>query len=205
MEKRRERIVHEARRMLATGGFDALNLRDLADVSNVTVPTVYNLIGNKAELLRALVLDSFAEYEAEMEKQTPEVGELPCVMVSTFARLLKRDEAYYRATALANERVELESDNQENYGYKRAPLRRYAHDLCNRALDEGLLRGEIAGDLLVEQMIATHQMAFRDWAHRVISLSDLKKRTLSGFYIVLSADASEDFRRKLAEKLKALQ
>jgi AcrR family transcriptional regulator len=202
MEKRRQRILQEARRMLAHGGFDALNLRDLAEISGVTVPTVYNLIGNKAEILRALVLDAFAEYESEMEKQAPAVEQLPCVMVSTFARLLKRDEAYYRATGLANERVELE--DQENYGFKRVPLRRYAHHLYDRALDEGLLLGQIDGDLLVEQMISTHQMAFRDWVHRVISLSDLKRRTLSGFYIALSADAHSDYRHRLVDKLKAL-
>ena len=204
MEKRRERILHEARRMLASGGFDALNLRDLAEVSEVTVPTVYNLIGNKAEILRALVLDAFAEYEAEMETKAPAVEELPCVMMSTFASLVKRDEAYYRATALANERGELESDDQENYGFRRAPLRRYAHQLCNRALEEGLLRGQIDENQLVEHMIATHQVAFRDWAHHVISLTDLKKRSLSGFYIALSADASDEFRRKLIKKLEAL-
>ncbi len=191
--------------MLAAGGFDGLNLRDLAEVSEVTVPTVYNLIGNKAAILRALVLDAFAEYEAEMALQTPGVEELPCVMVSTFARLVKRDEAYYRATALANERVELESDDRENYGFRRAPLRGYAQNLCDRAREEGLLRGAIDGEALVEQMIATHQMTFRDWAHRVISLTELKRRTLSGFYIALLADATEDFRRKLINKLESLR
>jgi hypothetical protein len=155
--------------------------------------------------LRALVLDAFAEYESEMEKQAPALEQLPCVMVSTFARLLKRDEAYYRATGLANERVELELGDQENYGFRRIPLRRYAQHLCDRARNEGLLRGQIDGSLLVEQMIATHQMAFRDWVHRVISLSDLKRRTLSGFYIALAADANEDFHRKLVAKLDALK
>ena len=84
MEKRRERILEQARKMLAEGGFEALNLRDLADVSGVTVPTLYNLIGNKAEILRALVLGGFAEYEAEMEGMTPTTEELPALMVSTF-------------------------------------------------------------------------------------------------------------------------
>ena len=125
-------------------------------------------------------------------------------MVSTFIDLIHRDEDYYRATALANERVELESDDQEDYGYKRGPLRRYAHHLCQKAVDEGLLRGNIEQGLLVEQMIGTHQVAFRDWAHRVISLDELRKKSLSGFYIALAADAVDAFRRQLIEKLETL-
>ena len=205
MEKRRERILEQARKMLAEGGFEALNLRDLAGVSGVTVPTLYNLIGNKAEILRALVLGSFAEYEAEMEGMTPTTEELPALMVSTFTSLLQRDEDYYRATALANERVELESDDHRNYGYKRGPLRRYAKNLCQAALDEGLLRGEIDQELLIEQMIGTHQVAFRDWAHRVISLEELKQLSLSGFYITLAADAVDTFRHQLVKKLAAMR
>jgi AcrR family transcriptional regulator len=204
MEKRRQRILEQARKMLAAGGFEALNLRDLAEVSEVTVPTLYNLIGNKTEILKALVLNAFAEYEAEMDGKTPLTEDLPALMVSTFTDLIHRDEDYYRATVLASERVELEADDHRDYGYKRGPLRRYARHLCQTAVEEGLLRGDIDQGLLVEQMIGAHQVAFRDWAYRVISLEDLRKKSLSGFYLALAADAVDDFRLQLVEKLEAL-
>ena len=67
-----------------------------------------------------------------------------------------------------------------------------------------MLRGKIDSSLLVELMIGNHQIAFRDWAHRVISLEELRKQTLSGFYITLAADAEDDYRDRLAAKLKKL-
>ena len=64
-QKRRERILTEARTIIAERGFDAFNLRDLAERSALTVPTVYNLIGNKDEILKALILGAFADFETE--------------------------------------------------------------------------------------------------------------------------------------------
>lgn len=205
MEKRRERILDQARKMLAEGGFDALNLRCLAEVSGITVPTIYNLIGNKAEVLKALVMGAFADFETSLESKLPcPTEQLPALMMSTFADLITRDEGYYRATALASERLENESDEHSDYGFKRAPLRKYAGKLCCDARKEGRLRGEIDSELLVEQMIRNHQIAFRDWAHHVISLEELRKQSLCGFYIALAADAVDDFRNDLAAELKKL-
>ena len=205
MEKRRERILLQARTMLAEGGFEALNLRELAEISGVTVPTIYNLIGNKAAVLKALVLGAFVDFERALEEKLPcATASLPALMAATFAQMISLDEHYYRSTALASERVEIESDGNEDYGFKRGPLRKYAGKLCSDALREGLLRGDIAGEVLVEQMISNHQVAFRDWAHHVISLDELRKQTLRGFYIALAADAVDNFRSYIARELQQL-
>jgi len=54
MAKRRQRILHEARQLLTRGGYESLNLRALAQAAEVTVPTIYNLLGNKEALVVAL-------------------------------------------------------------------------------------------------------------------------------------------------------
>ena len=46
MAKRRQRILAEARRLIARGGIEALNLRKLAAAAEVTVPTIYNVRSN---------------------------------------------------------------------------------------------------------------------------------------------------------------
>ena len=205
MEKRRRRILEQARKMLAEGGFDALNLRDLAEVSQITVPTIYNLIGNKEQVLQALVLGGFEDFEAELESKPPRsAADMPALMMTTLAEMIARDVDYYRATALASERVEVESKTQAEYGFKRAPLRKFAGKLCRDALDEGLLRGSIPTEALVEQMISNHQVAFRDWAHRIISLQELKAQSLRGFYIALAADAVDEFRDRIVRELREL-
>ena len=205
MEKRRERILEQAQKMLAEGGFDALNLRDLANLSGVTVPTIYNLVGNKAEVLKALVMGGIATFETTLESKLPcPTEELPALMMATFAQVVGSDEDAYRATGLASERLENESDERGDYGFKRAPLRKFSGKLCRDARDEGLLRGAIDSDILVEMMIGNHQMAFRDWAHRVISLEELSKQTLRGFYVALAADAEDAYRDRIAAALRRL-
>ena len=205
MEKRRERILEQAQKMLADGGFDALNLRDLAELSGITVPTIYNLIGNKAEVLKALVMGVFATFETTLESKLPcPTEQLPALMMGTFTQMVGSDEDAYRATALASERLENESDERGDYGFKRAPLRKFAGKLCQDARDEGLLRGAIDSDVLVEQMIGVHQVAFRDWAHRVISLEELSRQSLRGFYVALAADAEDGYRDRIAAALRRL-
>ena len=205
-QKRRERILAEARMVIARQGFDALKLRDLADMSGVTVPTIYNLIGNKEEVLKALMMGAFADFESEMEKQPPApASELPVIMVKTLIRMISRNEEFYRATGLASERVENEPGKPENYGLKRVPLRALAGDLCRRALEEGLLKGDIESESLVEQIMAQYLIAFRDWVHQIITLADLEILSLRGFYIPLAADATDSFRAQLVMQLKALR
>lgn len=205
MEKRRERILDQARKMLAGGGYDALNLRALAQISEVTVPTIYNLIGNKAEILKTLVMGAFTQFEVALESKLPcPTEELPALMIATFSEMIRHDVNSYRATALAVQRLENEPQERSDYGFRRAPLREFAGKLCRDAANEGLLRGEIDSDLLVEQMVRNHEVAFRDWAHRVISLEELSKQSLRGFYIALAADAHNDYRDRIAIQLRQL-
>ena len=51
MEARRHRILEAARGIIETQGYDTLTMRSLAVESGVTVPTIYNLIGNKEQVL----------------------------------------------------------------------------------------------------------------------------------------------------------
>ncbi len=205
MQKRRERILAEARAILAEQGFEALNLRDLADISGVTVPTIYNLIGNKEQVLQALMLGSFEDFEEELEKRLPcPAIALAEVMGDTLEGLLRREEDFYRASALANERLESQPTEHGNDAIRRQTLRRYMSHLCQVLLDDGLLQGLISRELLVEQMVALHQVAFRDWAHRVIDLDQFRRSSLRGFYVTLAADATAEYRRHLVGALEAL-
>src|SRR6185436_3003916 len=62
--ERRGRILHAARRLIARRGVSRLNMRDLAVEARVSVPTVYNLIGGKQELLAALLQSMIEEVAA---------------------------------------------------------------------------------------------------------------------------------------------
>lgn len=206
MEKRRRRILRQARMLLAEGGFDTLNLRDLAAASDVTVPTIYNLIGNKNALLKALVADAFANFEKSLKAQLPcPTEEIPALMMSTLVQMVACDEGYYRASHLAGERLENKAQDRSDYDLKRPTLRVIAHKFCDQARAEGLLRGEVNSEALVELMINNQQAAMRDWAHQMLSLEEMQTQALRGFYVALAADAQDSFREKIIGWLKSLE
>jgi AcrR family transcriptional regulator len=64
--ERRTKILQGARRLIARRGFSRLTMRDLAEEARVSVPTVYNLIGGKQQLLAAL-LDKMIEGVASVQ------------------------------------------------------------------------------------------------------------------------------------------
>jgi AcrR family transcriptional regulator len=58
-EERKQRILEVGRRQIAAHGFDGVTMRELAEESLVSVPTLYNLFGGKNELLSAVVESYF--------------------------------------------------------------------------------------------------------------------------------------------------
>ncbi len=60
-EERKRRILDVARKLIAEKGYDGVTMRELADLSLVSVPTLYNLFGGKNELLFAAVESYFAK------------------------------------------------------------------------------------------------------------------------------------------------
>ena len=71
--ERRQRILSEARTLMAAGGWDGLTMRGLAAQSRVSVPTVYNLIGGKDALLDALMECLFLEVKESIHEESGDV------------------------------------------------------------------------------------------------------------------------------------
>jgi AcrR family transcriptional regulator len=93
MAERRERILETAREIIAEHGFDGLTLRELAREAGVTVPTLYNLIGNKDQLLVAAVAEQTERFLRGIERAPGDV--LPIVEANL--RELLRMPRYYRS------------------------------------------------------------------------------------------------------------
>lgn len=204
-QKRRDRILAEARNLIAREGFDALSLRELAACADVSVPTIYNLIGCKEQLLEMLVLGAFADFEKLMQQKPPvPVVRLPAKMLDTLIEMISGDPDYYRATFLASERIAGQQGVPGDTGFRRVALRRLAAKLIEEAQAQELLRGEIAPRALVETLLASHDAAYCGWAHRVLSLEEFRAGSLRGFYIALAADAVDSFREALVAELNGL-
>jgi AcrR family transcriptional regulator len=69
MAERRRRILAAARAIVAKRGYEALTMRELAEASRVTVPTLYNLIGGKEAVLAAAVEEQTARFLLAIERR----------------------------------------------------------------------------------------------------------------------------------------
>jgi AcrR family transcriptional regulator len=73
-EERKQRILEVARQLIAEHGYDGVTMRDLAEKSLVSVPTLYNLFGGKNDLLFAAVESYFVDLMGNAQLVEAEEG-----------------------------------------------------------------------------------------------------------------------------------
>lgn len=73
-EQRKQRILETAHRLIGDRGYEGVTMRELADESLVSVPTLYNLFGGKNELLSAAVEAYFTNLIGGAERESGEKG-----------------------------------------------------------------------------------------------------------------------------------
>lgn len=202
MQTRRDRILAEARAIVAKGGADALNLRDLAKAAGVTVPTIYNLVGSKEDLLVALFRGDLHErIDTSGLTQPLEIAE--ALAIQTVA-LFAADEEYYRAAFLAVEHVHRMQSRPQSV----TQLYYWGDHLLNAGVEAcakaGLLRGRISPCALAALVKRSFRENLYAWAFGEISLQRFRDEALADLYITLCADAVDTFAPILISKTDAI-
>jgi len=97
-EERRRRILEVARLLIADRGYDGVTMRELADKSLVSVPTLYNLFGGKNELLLAAVESYFVDLMTNAGLADAEAGLARIIsLAETLGRETPRHATYARS------------------------------------------------------------------------------------------------------------
>ncbi len=203
---RRARIVDEARRLIGEQGFDGLSLRKLAAAADVTVPTIYNLIGGKEKILNELFADWVGMIEQELTKIDKDHAlEIAEAVVVEATRMIGENEEYYRSAQIAADHISRSSDavvDWKQLGSRSASMQENAARL---AQEQGLLRGDVPARVLGEQIFANYRVASSAWTYRRISLERFRHDGLLGVYLYFLSDATEAFRPVLLKKLTDLE
>jgi AcrR family transcriptional regulator len=97
-EERKQRILEVARLLIADHGYEGVTMRDLAEKSLVSVPTLYNLFGGKNELLFAAVESYFERLLWGGQRAGAEEGLSKLLsLIETLSRETVRHAGYMRA------------------------------------------------------------------------------------------------------------
>ncbi len=203
---RRARIIEEAWHLLGQNGFGGLSLRKLAAAAEVTVPTIYNLIGGKGQILNEIFADGIGMIEQELEKIDEDHPlEIAEAVVIEATRMIGENEKYYRSAYIAADHISRTTD--EALGWKQLGKRSATmqENAVRLAQEQGLLRGDVPARLLAEQIFANYRLAAQTWAFGHSTLETFRRDALAGVYLYFLSDASEAFRLVLLKKLGALE
>lgn len=204
MSKRRALILSHARNLIAGEGFDALKLRDLANRAGVTVPTIYNLIGGKPEILTLIIEDLVERLEAvQHDVETHSLEAAFQAQIDKLAELFSSDEDYYRAAFIAGDRSGLFEQQSSSGIFSRSV--RLPIDACREAKEAGLLHGRVSAEQLGRQIYGCYRLARQDWVNRYFDLGTFRKHALTGVFLCLAADATPAFRKRLIERIASLK
>ena len=201
---RRQRILDTAKNLIASQGFEAFTLIQLAREAGVSSPTIHNLFGKKDDIFQELVsqmVNTISQALSNPDMSGPIEGAE--VFTDNLLNLYREDEAFYRSVFMAAERTRL-FDPELSSGIFHQSLR-IAQRLCTRALEDGFLQGNIETAKLAKELLACQRLARHDWVNGYIDLDGYRQQVLTGIYITYAADATPDFHHRLCQKIQALK
>ncbi|MEM6828407.1 MAG: TetR/AcrR family transcriptional regulator, partial [Pseudomonadota bacterium] len=190
-------------------GLESLTTRGLAQAAGLTVPTLYNLVGGKDEILTQLVTRNVEEIWERLafdRRATP--LDMADAIIDEAYEVVRAERAFHRAILplMIDLKIVFAANPDRNDPGARAANRcvEMAQFACEAAIASGELRGAIPARELGQQMFITYRGPMRDWLEEVISAEEMIRRQRRGFYLVMAADASDAFRSILLERLAAL-
>lgn len=201
--RRMDRILSEARKLIAEEGFDALTISEVAARSQVTIPTVHNLFGKKNDLVLTIfrgLVDNVEAVLAEPELADPIAASE--AFIDRIVALYRSDEVFYRAAFMGGERLGLfEHETSAGVFAKSVAV---AEGLCARALTEGYLRGRIQTPLLAQQLFNAQRLPRQDWVSGYIDLNTYRQQALAGMLVTFAADAAPALHQRILKRLEQL-
>ena len=208
MEQRRQRILDAARAIIFEGGIDALTTRGIAKAAGVTAPTLYNLIGGKDDIIRAMVVKSVEDVRTRLKlDQFDSAFDMIEAIIEAATNPEFEGSEYARAIIVSSDRIAgaFASTGDNNALVSKAGVIsvEIATAACRMAISQGVLRGTIPATELGQQLFICYRGPRRDWAYRLISREEATRRIRRGFYLTLAADASPQARGTFLQKIEA--
>jgi AcrR family transcriptional regulator len=196
MSLRRRRILDSARRILAESGYDKLSIRILADRSRVTAPTIYHLVGGKAEVINVLVQEMATSLNsAQLFKPSVDPIAAVGVMMQRIANFIAKDEAYYRELLIAWE-VQQRFENFEPSGTSGFSMHSIS-TVVESAQEASMLRSDVDLQFLRLHVWNCYRIARHDWVHDRIDLDRFRHQASSGMLYCLLGAAKEEYRERI--------
>lgn len=160
MAERRIRIIDAATELLGAGAVEALTMRALSESAGVSVPTIYNLVGGRDDVLVAVLERLGTVFDAEIATLTANPVDRCFDITAHFVTAVTGRMGLARSI-LAEGLAPLFAQTDAS------PLRRYRLALGPAVLaaaDQREIELVTSPDLLVDQLVALTTIRFFQWA-----------------------------------------
>lgn len=205
LEERRQRICRAARNLISSGGIGAFSMRKLADEAQLSVNTLYNLVGGRDEILLAVLQDCMDELDRTLERESP--IEDPIERCHAIVELACRTTIAEPHLSRALIRVRLGDVSREFPEATLLPEQGAA--MQSRAIEEaiaqGLLRDSLDPGILGAAIYRGWEAAAELWALGRVDAAGFRVRALYALYLALLAVATNELRPHFESKLQALE
>ena len=183
-------------------------MRKLARQADLSVTTLYNLLGSREEILQALIQDSVQRLEAPAADTS--ASRDPLLRASRamegILRYVVDNRDLLRPLIVADFRTGSWSQlNEQDEGEHFRSSKDAIRAAITEALAAGQLRNVVGQQFLEVQLHVGWELALDQWAYGVIDDEVFRLKSLCGFHVALLAFAAPDVRPGIEKELRRLE
>jgi AcrR family transcriptional regulator len=201
--RRKEQIIQAAKRLLATGGIEALSTRKLAEEAELSVHTLYALVGSKDQILDAVMEDNHNRVLAtilEINEEHP-IEKIFAIVDSTY-QIISEDSAAQKPLMRVLMTLFYEGSLNPNPWWLLAQEKGWMETAVTEAVKQKLLRKDFAAPLVADMLMKIYLANLREYLFDKVSLETYRNTTAFEFWFCLSNIATDDFRKKYLKRAK---
>ena len=179
--ERRARILAETRHLITEGGIEGVTLRELAARSRLSVQTIYNIVGNRTQVVHAAI----GQYICASVRRAAHFDHCPNSFMGVADALWQEaaaNPAYVRAATRA-------CDGRDPALYRSVRKRsaRFLKAMLGRHFRQEADRRGVDLTALTENIVAMAGASALEWANDAIGLEALRYRLASAYGLSMLA------------------
>jgi len=201
--RRKQQIIQAAKRLLAAGGIEALSTRRLAEEAELSVHTLYALVGSKDKILEAVMEDNHNRVLSDIiEINARHPIEQVFAFVDSTYRIIAEDRAAQKPLM----RVLMTLFDQGALGsdpwWMMAQEKGWMLSAVNEAMDRGLLRPDFPAPVIADMLMKIYLTNLRDYLFDRADLEAYRDRATFELWFCLSNIAADRTRADYAAQAR---
>ncbi len=202
--RRKEQILQAAKQLLAEGGIEALSTRKLAEAAELSVHTLYALVGSKNAILEAVMADNHNRVLAdilEVDEQNP-IDKIFAIVDSTY-RIIQEDSATQKPLMRVLMTLFYEGGLNPNPWWMLAQEKGWMTSAVAEAMRLELIRADYPAPAVADMLMKLYLANLREYLYDKVDLETYRTGTTFEFWFCLSNLASDRFRDEYSTRARA--